>query len=140
MCLSLAPAISTTFALYTVRALLMSPMKEEMTKFAQMKPLSPQGHRSVDYKTSKCEDRRWTSSSRGGSELKNIVCLELNKLQFFKTSCPSVPRLHAAFCTAVPAFGRGDDVKNCHLLYVVVCTAKIVQRQSTHTCTEPASK
>ena len=76
--------------------------------------LSPQGHRSVDYKTSKCEDRRWTSSSRGGSELKNIVCLELpDKLQFFKTSCPSVPRIHAAFRTAVSAFERGDDyVKN----------------------------
>ena len=26
--------------------------------------LSPQGHRSVDYKTSKCEDRSWTSSSQ----------------------------------------------------------------------------
>ena len=55
---------STTFAIYKVRALLMSPMKEEMTKFAQMKPLSPQGHRSVDYKTSKCDDRSWTSSSQ----------------------------------------------------------------------------
>ena len=43
--------------------------------------LSPQGHRSVDYKTSKCEDRRWTSSSRGGSELKNIVCLS------YQTNC-----------------------------------------------------
>jgi len=43
--------------------------------------LPPQGHRSVDYKTSKCEDRRWTSSSRGGSELKNIVCLS------YQTNC-----------------------------------------------------
>ena len=32
--------------------------------------LSLQGHRSVDYKTSKCEDRSWTSSSSlGGSVL-----------------------------------------------------------------------
>ena len=29
----LSSDISTTFALYMVRALLMSPMKEEMTKF-----------------------------------------------------------------------------------------------------------
>ena len=33
----LSPDISTTFALYMVRALLMSPMKEEMMKFMWMK-------------------------------------------------------------------------------------------------------
>ena len=32
-----APAISTTFAIYIVRALLMSPKKEEMKKFTRMK-------------------------------------------------------------------------------------------------------
>jgi len=51
----LSPDISTTFALYMVRALLMSPMKEEMTKFTWMKLHSlPRDYRSVDYRTSKC--------------------------------------------------------------------------------------
>ena len=108
---------STTFALYTVRALLMSPMKEEMTKFAQMKPLSPQGHRSVDYKTSKCEDRSWTSSSQQrwsvlGFTQYGSSCLEKDD----------------------------DDFKNLSAsLYL--CAAEFVQRQSAHTrVQQPASR
>ena len=50
-----APAISTTFAKYIVRALLKSPMKEEMTKFMWMKLHSlPRDYRSVDKRTGKC--------------------------------------------------------------------------------------
>jgi len=71
VCLALvAQAISTTFAINMVRALLMSP-KKEMKKFTRMKPHSlPRDNRSVDYRTCKCQGRSWTSSSScGGSVL-----------------------------------------------------------------------
>ena len=79
--------------------------------------LSPQGHRSVDYKTSKCEDRSWTSSSQQrwsvlGFTQYGSSCLEKDD----------------------------DDFKNLSAsLYL--CAAELVQRQSAHTrVQQPASR
>ena len=79
--------------------------------------LSPQGHRSVDYKTSKCEDRSWTSSSQQrwsvlGFTQYGSSCLEKDD----------------------------DDFKNLSAsLYL--CAAEFVQRQSAHTrVQQPASR
>ena len=71
MSLSRCSGNSTTFALYMVRALLMSLMWEEMTKFTRKKLHSLlRDNRSVDYRTCKCQVRSWTSSSSlGGSVL-----------------------------------------------------------------------
>ena len=104
----LSPDISTTFALYMVRALLMSPMKEEMTKFTWMKLDSlPRDNRSVDYRTSKCQVRSWTSSSsRGGSVL---------ALLQYGSSC----------------LQKNDDLKNCQLLNSV-CSRICAAAKCTH--------
>ena len=55
MSCSLATAIARYICIiYAVRALLMSPMKEEMTTFTWKKLHSlPRDNRSVDYRTSK---------------------------------------------------------------------------------------
>merc|ERR1711872_524295 len=53
-----------------VRALLMSLMREEMTKFTEMKLQSLPRDTEVWTRTCKCQVRSWTSSSsRGGSVL-----------------------------------------------------------------------
>ena len=63
---------------------------------------SPQGHRSVDYKTSKCEDRSWTSSSQQRWSVLGFTQ--------YGSSC---------------LWKRDDELKNCQLLSVL-CAAKIV--------------
>ena len=101
------------------RALLMSPRTEETTKLTwkllarttmlmTLDPL-PKDIRSVDFKTSKCEDRSWTSSSQQrwsvlGFTQYGSSCLEKDD----------------------------DDFKNLSAsLYL--CAAEFVQRQSAHT-------
>ena len=110
MSCSLATAIARYICIiYAVRALLMSSMKEEMTKFAQMKPLSPQGHRSVDYKTSKCEDRSWTSSSQQRWSVLGFTQ--------YGSSC---------------LWKGDDDLKNCQLLSMYVCSRICAAAKCTH--------
>ena len=75
MSCSLATAIARYICIiYAVWALLMSPRTEETTKLTwkllarttMLMTLDslPKDIRSVDFKTSKCEDRSWTSSSQ----------------------------------------------------------------------------
>jgi len=99
----LSSDISTTFALYMVRALLMSPMKEEMTKFTWMKLHSlPRDSEVWTKGLASVEGRSWTSSSLcGGSVL---------GFPQYGSSC----------------LWKDDDLKNCQLLLSVcsrICAA-----------------
>jgi len=98
------------------RALLMSPEKEEMKKFTRMKLHSLPRDTEV-----------WTDQ-------------QMLRIEAGQVLLPVAGVYWDSPSTAVPAFGWKKSWKNCQLLSVVVCTAEIVQRQSTHTCTELASK
>ena len=105
-----APAISTTFAIYIVRALLMSPMKEEMTKFTWMKLHSlPRDSEVWTKGPASVEGRSWPGSSlRGGSVL---------GFPQYGSSC----------------LWKDDDLKNCQLLCLFcvqpkLCSGKVHTR------------
>ena len=127
MCLSLLRQLALYICIiYGQWALLMSPRTEETTKLTwkllarttMLMTLDslPKDIRSVDYKTSKCEDRSWTSSSQQRWSVLGFTQ--------YGSSC---------------LWKGDDDFKNCQLLSVL-CAAQLAQRQCAHTCTEPASK
>ena len=110
MSCSLCSGNSTTFALYMVRALLMSPMKEEMTKFTWMKLHSlPRDSEVWTKGPASVEGRSWTGSSlRGGSVL---------GFPQYGSSC----------------LWKDDDLKNCQLLCLFcvqpkLCSGKVHTR------------
>ena len=107
-----SPEISITFAIYMVRAMLMSPWRWRWQTLCGWSWNSSPGTPEVwTPRPANVKDGSWTgSSSYGGSVL---------GIPQYSSSC----------------LQNSEDLQELSASFPVLCTAKVVQRQSMHTCT-----